>query len=134
MTPITRLTRHNGTAALLFTVSAIVGCAHTELRTALDMPPCTAMTESNIRRSVIKRFPIGVDFREVRAAFQPAKQAPRVFVASPWTVVATDTVVHLESQDALPEPPGQASWMVVELKASDGKLYAVEVYRKVGAL
>lgn len=110
------------------------GCGHNELRATAHLSAFEPCNESTIRAAFLEQYPLGTDFNIIRKAHQPVEAHSKAFMVKPWTIKSEEKCVTFESQDAIPIPPAQASWIVVELKASDGKLNSIEVFRRSGVL
>lgn len=118
-------------ASLLVAGVAGSGCGpHHALRELLLIDTLYPINETSVRFAVLEKYPRGTPMAEILRSLRPNGDAP------PGLVIRQherDDIV-IESQDAVPRPPGQVSWIVIDLKACEGSLRAVEVYRRCGTL
>lgn len=117
-------------AGILF-VTCLAGCAdHRALREMFSISASQSVDETSLRYAVLEEYPRGTPMPEILGTLRPDGKA----------VAGLDIRQHerddimIESQDAVSRPPGQASWIVIDLKSCDGCLRAVEVYRRYGSL
>lgn len=106
-----------------------IGCSHSELRKAIGVNALGPLTESSIRKAVVTNHPIGSNFATIRDEMRPISDT-----SGNWRIESMQNEIRLESRNLIPIPPAQASWIVVQLRAFEGKLDSVEVFRRKGSL
>jgi hypothetical protein len=124
-----KLGLHFATGFLL--VTGLAGCAdHRALRELFSINASQSVDETSLRCAVLEKYPRGTPMPELLSTLRPDGKA----VAGLEIRQHERDDIMIESQDAVPRPPGQASWIVIDLKACEGCLHAVEVYRRYGTL